>query len=255
MNKLEQQEQKYLSYSVKEADENKRTIRDRIPQKTYDALEKAFEKGFKFIFDKGGGIVEKTGSIEKARTKGEALNESMERMVHPDTIKAIDKLASSKVVSSRFAGTADGTVLGIFGMGMPDIPIFLSLLLKSCYEIGAAYGFDYRDEREKKYTLAILKTAFSRDEDKVTASQECDDLAGIMERWEEFDREVTDEDIKEIASVLATDMLVAKFLQGFTFFGVIGGAFNYSMMSKVNKAAKLKYKKRFLYRHMLRVSD
>jgi hypothetical protein len=177
----------------------------------------------------------------------------MERMVHPATLKAIDKAADSKVLSSRFAGTADGTVLGLFGMGMPDIPIFLGLLLKSCYEIAAAYGFDYRDQREKKFTIAVLKTAFSRDEERVTASRECDDLGGIMERGEEFEREITEEDLKEIASVLATDMLVAKFIQGFTFFGVVGGALNYGMMSKISKTAKLKYKKRFIYKHMLRL--
>lgn len=255
MKDVEKKEEKFLRYTVKEADEQKRTLRDRIPQKTYDALEKAFEKGFKLIFEKGSGAIESTGSLEKARDEGERLNESLERMVHPGTLKAIDKAAGSKVISSKFAGTADGTVLGIFGMGMPDIPIFLGLLLKSCYEIAAAYGFDYRDSREKKYTIAVLKTAFSRDEERVIASQECDDLGGIMERNEEFEREITDEDLKEIASVLATDMLVAKFLQGFTFFGVVGGAFNYNMMNKISRAARLKYKKRFLYKHMLRLSE
>ena len=198
---------------------------------------------------------ESTGSLEKAREEGERLNESLERMIHPDTLKAVDKAAGSRVASSKFAGTADGTVLGVFGMGMPDIPIFLGLLLKSCYEIAAAYGFDYRDPRERKYTIAVMKTAFSREEDRVTASRECDDLAGIMERGEEFEREITDDDMKDIAEVLATEMLVAKFLQGFTFFGVVGGAFNYNMMSKISKAARLKYKKRFLYKHMLRLQN
>lgn len=253
MKSVEKSEEKFLRYSVSQSDSDKRTLRDRIPQKTYDALEKAFEKGFKLIFEKGSGAIESTGSLERAREEGERLGESLERMVHPATLKAIDKAADSRVTSSKFAGTADGTVLGIFGMGMPDIPIFLGLLLKSCYEIAAAYGFDYRDPREKKFTIAVLKTAFSRDEERVIASRECDDLGGIMERSEEFEREITEEDLKDIASVLATDMLVAKFLQGFTFFGVVGGAFNYGMMSKISKAAKLKYKKRFLYKHMLRL--
>ena len=169
MQDVEKKENKFLRYTVREADENKRSLRDKIPQKTYDALEKAFEKGFKLIFEKGGGVIESTGSLEKAREEGERLNESLERMIHPDTLKAVDKAAGSRVASSKFAGTADGTVLGVFGMGMPDIPIFLGLLLKSCYEIAAAYGFDYRDPRERKYTIAVMKTAFSREEDRVTA--------------------------------------------------------------------------------------
>lgn len=255
LEKLEKKEARYFSYSIKEADESKTTLRDKIPEKAYNALESAFEKGFKLVFEKGGGIIEKTGSLEKAREQGEMYNESLERMIHPGTLKAVDKAASSKVLGSKFAGTADGTVMGLFGMGVPDIPVFLSLMLKSCYEIAAAYGFDYRDPKERKYTIAVLKMAFSVDADRVVAGDECDELAMIMERGLEYDYEVTEEDLKEIAAVLATDMLVAKFIQGFTLLGVVGGAFNYRMMSKINKAAKLKYKKRFLYHHMERISE
>ena len=252
MRRVQREEEKYLDYRPKKNDPDKKTIKDRIPQKTYNALEAAFEKGFRLLFEKGGGIIEKTGSIDKARRRFEEFDESLERMVHPDTLRAIDKSASSKVRSGKFVGTADGTVLGIFGMGMPDIPIFLGLLLKQCYEIAASYGYDYRDPREKKYTISVLKLAFSTDEDKPKASQECDDLAGIMERGEDFDPELSDQDIADIAGVRATEMLVAKFIQGLTFLGVVGGAFNYRLMGKVSKAARLKYKKRFLYGRMLR---
>lgn len=252
MRRVQREEEKYLAYRPKKDAPDKKTIRDRIPEKTYRALEAAFEKGFRLLFDKGGGIIEKTGSIDKARMRFEEFDDSLERTVHPDTLRAIDKSASSKVRSGKFVGTADGTVLGIFGMGMPDIPIFLGLLLKQCYEIAASYGYDYRDPREKKYTISVLKLAFSPDEDKEAASGECDDLAGIMERVEEFDTELSDKDIADIAGVLATEMLVAKFIQGLTFFGVVGGAFNYRLMGKVSKAARLKYKKRFLYGRMLR---
>lgn len=252
MRRVQREEEKYLAYRPKKDDPDKRTIKDRIPEKTYNALEAAFEKGFRLLFDKGGGIIEKTGSIDKARMRFEQFDESLERTVHPDTLRAIDKSAASKVLSGKFVGTADGTVLGIFGMGMPDIPIFLGLLLKQCYEIAANYGYDYRDPDEKKFTIGVLKLAFSPDEDKQQVSMECDDLAGIMERGEEFDAELSDQDIKDIASVLATEMLVAKFIQGLTFFGVVGGAFNYRLMGKISKAARLKYKKRFLYGRMLR---
>lgn len=252
MRRVQREEEKYLAYRPKKDDPNKRSLKDRIPEKTYNLLEGAFEKGFRLLFDKGGGIIEKTGSIDKARMRFEEFDASLERMVHPDTLRAIDKNASSNVRSGKFVGTADGTVLGIFGMGMPDIPIFLGLLLKQCYEIAASYGYDYRNLDERKYTISVLKLAFSPDEDKEEASRECDDLAGIMERGEYFDPELSDQDIKDIAGVLATEMLVAKFIQGLTFFGVVGGAFNYRLMGKVSKAARLKYKKRFLYGRMLR---
>ena len=142
MRRVQREEEKYLAYRPKKDAPDKKTIRDRIPEKTYRALEAAFEKGFRLLFDKGGGIIEKTGSIDKARMRFEEFDDSLERTVHPDTLRAIDKSASSKVRSGKFVGTADGTVLGVFGMGMPDIPIFLGLLLKQCYEIAASYGYD-----------------------------------------------------------------------------------------------------------------
>ena len=50
-------------------------------------------------------------------------------------------------------------------------------------------------------------------------------------------------------------MLVAKFLQGFTFAGVIGGPINLHMVHKVSKIAKIKYKKRFLNRLLIASYD
>ena len=62
MRSVQRDEEKYLSYKPKKDDPNKKTIKDRIPEKAYNALEAAFEKGFRLMFDKGGSIIEKTGS-------------------------------------------------------------------------------------------------------------------------------------------------------------------------------------------------
>ncbi len=255
MRRVQRDEEKFLDYDPSKAKEDKAAIRERIPEKAYNALQTAFEKAFSIIFNKGGSLIEKTGSIEKARRKYDELRESLDLMILPGTLRAIDKNASSRVVSGRLVGTADGTIQGLLGSGIPDIPIFLGLLLKQCYEIGASYGCDYRDPKERRFTTCVLKFAFCEPEKRAEYSQECDDLAGIMERGEEYDADLSDGDIHEISSVLAGGMLVAKFIQGMTFIGVVGGAFNYSLMGRVSKAARLKYKKRFLYRYMLKARE
>lgn len=262
--KVEKIESRLLFRSQKKADkigDNPGFIRSKIPEKTYLTLEKAFEKAFKLIFEKGSNIIEKTGKLEKIRNQSELYEESMERMVHEGTIKAVDKLASGAGTNSKLIGTADGSLLGIAGMGMPDIPIFLSILLKTCYEIAAGYGIDYRNPKEKKFTINLLKMAFSNGDDKIYYSRKCDEIAEQMYKISTVNNdemtyfEITDEDLEEVSRVLATDMLVAKFLQGFTFFGVVGGIFNYRLVHKVTLVAKIKYKKRFLERHIHRLDN
>lgn len=223
-------------------------VRKKIPEKAMNSLEKAFEKGFFFLFDRGGAIIEKTGSIEKARANSEKYHQSLELMIHKDTLKAIDNAANSKINFTKGTSTIEGAAFGVFGIGLPDIPIFLAMLLKTSYEIAANYGFDYRDDEERPYTLALLKVAFSEGEERARFNKECDELGRQIDDDELVDCDVDEDDLKEISEVLATDMLVGKFIQGLTFVGVVGGAINYRLVNKIAKVAKVKYKKRFLYK-------
>ena len=52
--------------------------------------------------------------------------------------------------------------------------------------------------------------------------------------------------MRETAKALAGAMLVAKFLQGMTIIGVVGGASNFSTSRRVTEMANLKYQRRFL---------
>lgn len=252
MAKAEQQEDKLLSFR-REPDENAGItgkIRQRIPEKAMSGLEKAFEKGFLLLFEKGDSIIEKAGSLQRARKQWDIYKASLDRMIIPQTLKAVNNSAANCIKASKGITTAEGTALGIFGIGLPDIPIFLAMLLKTSYEIAASYGIDYREEEERKYTLALLKVAFSGGSERLRHSDECDEIGMNIDDDQFIDTEITDEDIATVSQVLATDMLVAKFLQGLTFVGVIGGPLNYRLVHKVGKIAKVKYKKRFLYRLM-----
>ena len=229
-------------------------IREKIPEKAMTSLEVAFEKGFTLIFKKGDNLIDKMG-IEKARRQYEIYAASLDKMIYEETLKAVDKSAGGRTAVTKGITTAEGSGLGIFGIGLPDIPIFLAMLLKTSYEIAAGYGIDFRDEREKRYTLALLNTIFSAGEDKLAFSEECDEIGSAIDHNDAMDTEIYQEDIELVSNTLATDMLVAKFLQGFTFAGVIGGPINLHMVHKVSKIAKIKYKKRFLNRLLITAYD
>lgn len=229
-------------------------IREKIPEKAMTSLEAAFEKGFTLIFTRGDSLIDKMG-IEKARRQYEIYADSLDKMIYEETLKAVDRAAGSRSALTKGITTAEGSGLGIFGLGLPDIPIFLAMLLKTSYEIAAAYGIDFRDEREKRYTLALFNTIFAEGHDKEVFSEECDAIGEAIDHWEDVDTEIRQEDIELVSNTLATDLLVAKFLQGFTFAGVIGGPINLHMVHKVSKIAKIKYKKRFLRRLLLDAYD
>lgn len=225
-------------------------IRKKIPEKAMNALENAFQKGFGFLFEKGDRLIEKTGSLEKARRQWIVYKDSLDRMIIPQTLKALDSSASIRAGSGKNFTALEGTAMGIFGIGLPGIPVFLAVLLKVCYEIAAAYGIDYRKEEERRYTLYLLRVVFSSGALRKNYSEECDELGIEIDDNLLPDTDITDEEIAAVSRVLAGDMLVARFLQGLTFFGVIGGPLNYLIINKVSRIAKIKYKKRFLYRFL-----
>ena len=247
---VEREDDKYLRAETKKRGISEK-IRSKVPKKALDALEGAFEKGFIYLLKKGGPILEKIGGMDKAKKEGEKYRASLERMVHPATLKALDQAAGSRVTSAKLTVTAEGLGLGAAGIGLPDIPIFLAMLLKTCYEIGASYGYDYKDESERSFTLAILKYAFSSGEAQKQFGKECDQLGRDIDNDEWIDTEINEENLKEVSEVLSTNMLIGKFIQGQAFVGVVGGIQNYQLMHKVATAAKIKYKKRFLDRMIL----
>lgn len=248
----ERHEQKVLNKARKESTDTGLSgkIREKIPEKAMVSLEAAFEKEFTLLFTKGDSLIDKMG-IERARRQYEVYAASLDKMIYEETLKAVDKSAGGRTARTKGITTAEGSGLGVLGIGLPDIPIFLAMLLKTSYEIAAGYGIDFRDEREKIYTLALFNTIFSRGDEKLAFSQECDAIGDAIDHGEDFDTTIHEEDIALVSNTLATDMLVAKFLQGFTFAGIIGGPLNLRLVQKVSKIAKLKYKKRFLHRLLI----
>ncbi len=242
-------EDKWMHKAQKESSQGgiSGAIREKIPEKLMDQLEGAFEKGFSLLFKKGDPLLDILG-VKKARQGFEPFGESLQRMIYRGTLEAVDESAGSRIAMTKGITTLEGSGLGVFGIGLPDIPIFLAMLLKTSAEIAAGYGIDFRDKREKQYTIALLCTVFSRGEERQAFSQACDALGERIDRGEPVEGTICQEDIQRVSQVLATDMLVAKFLQGFTFAGVIGGPLNLRLIQKISKVAKMKYRKRFLTR-------
>lgn len=67
-------------------------------------------------------------------------------------LRQMHKSAAKSDFVNMAATTVEGIGLGALGIGMPDIVLFLSTVLKGIYETALNYGFQYDSRREQLWT-------------------------------------------------------------------------------------------------------
>lgn len=215
-------------------------IKDHVPDKAMMTLEKTFATSFSIIFQKGSKWIEKAINIKDKQEMGAFLKKEFQQEETRSHFKAFDhRIKAAKWKHLSFS-TAKGAVLGLLGIGIPDIPIVLASLLSSIYSIGATYGFDVRTEKEKLYVLLLLCAACDEETHKETWKMEL----------HKFEMDQCEYDVKQLvhsaSHALAYRELQAKFLQGIPIAGMIGSFMSNATQSHILTFANVAYQKRFL---------
>ena len=222
-------------------------VQGKIPDKLSSTLENAFLKSFQLVFEKGDLYIEKTYKKDQKKLEHDLINYAIDKDFSNKYIKRLDKQANySKMRNTSFT-VVEGGVLGFLGIGLPDIPLFIAMIMRTIYEVALSYGYDYKSDEEKAYILLIVCGAMSQGEKQKEINEQIDRLGDRMDQ--EMETEI---DLKvkmaEAAELLAEAMLVGKFVQGIPLIGAIGGAINYTIINKIGKYTGIKYKKRYLHR-------
>lgn len=239
---LEKKEFKFVKEKIAPIQEK---IEEKIPKKLERTLEAAFESGFKLVFEKGIGVIEKSYNKEDKRAAFDIKHYAVQRQMSHKNINKIDKSASKGILLNQLLTTVEGGVLGVLGIGLPDIPLLIGMLLKNIYEISLSYGFDYTEDKEKLYILYLICAGVTKEEVQFMYNRHLDEITkGDEQRLK--DTQHLDAVIKETAHCLAEAMLIAKFIQGLPIVGVVGGFSNFTIMKDISEMAKVKYKKRYL---------
>lgn len=212
-------------------------IEEQIPDKLKNTLDLAFYKGFQLVFEKGNKYIEMTYSKDNIQLQYDLNNYAVERRLSKKHIKNVDKLANKSNMLNTTISVAEGTILGLLGIGLPDIPLFISVIMKTIYEIALSYGFDYESEQEKRYILLLICAAMSKDEKQ----KEFNNQLNLLE-----ENITLEEQIKITSDILSYNLLTAKFIQGIPIIGAVGGLVNYTIINKIRKFASMKYKMRYL---------
>jgi len=234
----------------------------KIPDTLQSTLEAGFNKAFIAVFEKGAALIEKTYNKDKQETTFKENERELEsQCFDAKIIKKFERQAKRTVYKNLAITSVEGVGMGLAGVGIPDIPIFVSVLLKSIYEIAISYGFSYTTEKEKLFILKIIEASLKSGEALRKKNEEVNKLIDRYYKEEIMPEQVgeTDEFVTELqimrqidhsAEMLSHELLYGKFVQGMTFVGVVGGTADFTCLKKVTDYAVLKYKRRFLLRQM-----
>ena len=246
---VEKQEKKLQKNFVKAKNPAwKAALGDKVPQKVYFGLESTFCKGFSLVFNQGRGVIEKSYNKENLKNNHSIRDYAVQVKGGRKELKALNKSARRSDGVNMVVTTAEGLALGALGIGMPDIVLFISTLLKGVYETALNYGFDYGTPEEQYMILNMMSASLIAGEERIEWDEMIDGM--IEDPPREVSRQVLDEQIRETASVFAMDMLLLKFIQGMPIIGILGGAANPIYYNRVLKYVQLKYRKRYLRKQM-----
>jgi len=223
---------------------SKRALEKIVPIRVQNALASAFHKGFEAVFSEGNFLIGKTVSSKKHKTRYETNSHKLATQQKRKNIRAFRKRAKTSNQSNILLSGAEGFVLGLLGIGVPDIPIFIGNILKSLYQIALDFGYDYSSEKERIFVLKLIQAALQTGSQFANLDAEVD---ALVEASEFTYSDAYKKDImKEAANALSDHLLYAKFIQGIPVVGVTGGVVNMYCMNRITKYAALKYEKRFL---------
>ena len=222
-------------------------LEEKIPEKVYAGLQKAFTTGFSVVFNQGRALIEKTYNKEDIKADYHVLDYAIQVKGSPKEMWNMRAGASAASGINLAITTIEGIGLGALGVGMPDIILFISTMLKGIYETALRYGFSYESPQEQLWILKMMAAAMSSGKEWVKHNEEVDLLLCSNAV---VSQEGLDQQLQETASVFAMDMLVLKFIQGIPVVGMIGGIANPVYYKKVLQYVQLKYQKRYLHKQL-----
>lgn len=224
-----------------------------IPKKLTDTLDKGFFKAFQVVFEKGTGVIEKTYNKGKSEANFKVNTYEANLRGNRKTARKFTKQAGSAKALNLSLATLEGVGLGLVGLGIPDIPLFIALTLKSIYQVALSYGYKYDTEEEKIFILKIIQVAMMDEDEFLEGDKEVNASIDIINQsgdeiqgW----NITKEEQMRETSKSLSKEMLYTKFLQGYMIVGILGGIFDPIYVSRISDYAVLKYRRRFLLNKM-----
>lgn len=217
-------------------------VRAHVPDKAMQALETAFEKSFMVIFQKGTPWIEKATHINDKQELAQYFRECFEHEQNKQKLKRFDQNARKTSYQHAAITQVKSSVLGLLGIGIPDIPLYLATLLSGIYQVATIYGFDIHQEKEQAYVLLLICAICDKEEKREDWKTMMDD----MEQGYKIKYSIN-ELISHASHALSYSELQAKFLQGIPIVGITGAFMSTFTQNRILAFARTSYKKRIIH--------
>lgn len=221
-----------------------RLLADKVPEKLQSTLDAAFSKAFSVVFHKGTAFIEKTYRRETMEEDFIINSYAIDVKKGTRGLRTFSRNAGKAGAKNLAISGVEGIGLGLLGIGLPDIPIFVAVVLKNMYELALSYGYSYESEEERYWILLLIRGAFVYGENLEKVNRESDRFIKEGTLPEGYD---SGEAIREASAELSKELLYMKFLQGIPVAGAAGGAYDVIYLRRIQRYSGIKYRKRFLY--------
>lgn len=219
----------------------KTELEQRVPEKARRGLEAAFARAFTLVFDQGTPIIARTYDRKELESTHSALDRAV--LDHGDR-RALRQMKKAPHLAELALTTAEGVGLGLLGIGLPDLVLFVGMLLRGVYETALRYGVCYDAPSERFLILCMMEAA-------ITVGPAFEEKELRVNRLLDGSYLPTEAELaaqtRQTADAFADELLVLKFLQGLPLVGALGGAANPLCYHKILRYAALKYRKRYLF--------
>lgn len=227
-------------------------LREKIPDSTREDLDWAFGLAFGLVFQQGETIIKKSYSSEKLARKCIARDLAMNADNQREAQRYFEAAGRASGTGNMIFTTIEGMGLGALGVGLPDIVLFVAMLLRGVYETALEYGYGCDSNEDKMYILRLLECSMLSGKEWLEADAQVEAM-GSQEQ--SITRPQLREQMQRTAAAFSTDLLVLKFIQGLPLVGILGGLGNPVYYRRVLNYAQLKYQRRYIKSALDRKKD
>lgn len=220
-------------------------LEGKVPPKLQDTLDLAFAKAFGLIFEKGTPILEHTFSSKQLSKQHQVDQYIAQIQQDRKSLRTFSRRSGRSGALNLAVSGVEGVAFGVLGVGLPDIPVFCALLLRSLYEMACQFGCPYNTKEEQYFHLLLIEGALSYGEELRECSRALNTFISSPALPKNYDHKAQ---IAKTAQALSRQLLYMKFLQGVPIVGVAGGAYDVVCLDRVQRFARLKYQRRLLLR-------
>lgn len=225
----------------------KAKIEDKIPEKLEDTLNKAFTAAFKMVFQEGKVLIKKTYNEETLKSEYADKRVGVQTKGDRSLIKKLRRPAEKRYFKSLGVAATEGVGLGLLGIGLPDIPILIGNMIRTCTVSAQSHGLDTDRKDEQVYMLMMIRLAAMPVEERAAVNRQLDALGDAIDSGKEIFLDLEAE-MKETSERLSMTLLFSRFVMGLPVVGVAGGLYNPVIVSQLHQLAEVKYEARLLKR-------